>query len=629
MTTQLGLGDDDMKEILEDFFSEADENLDAVEQDLIRLEAVGSDGAVDGETVDRLFRALHTLKGSAGFLGFEKISEVAHAGETLLDGVREQDVTVDKAVVDALLQATDVLKALLHLKKIREADDGVDVVTICAELEALAADDEDEVEDGEAEETEESGDEAEEIEEEDDEEDDEEDEVEVEEPEEEDSSALLQAVMADPRLSDGPVVAASKETAQTPEERRRKERRVDDDSADTVRVKAERLDALVNLAGELTLSRNMLMQQLQAPEVVKALAGLANGGAVEEAVERVNRVTQGLQQGILATRMQPLAKVFERIPRVVRDLKERLGKPVNLIVEGDSVEADKVLVEALADPVLHLVRNALDHGIEAATVRKKAGKHLEGTLVVRAFHESNTVVVEVQDDGAGIDVEAVRSTAVGRGIVSEEAAQAMSEAEVVWLVTKPGFSTSGQVDEVSGRGVGLDVVLAQVEKLHGRMEIVSEAGVGTCFRLKLPLTLAIVNALIVGDRGEGYAIPLRDIAEVVKVRAEAMQHVNGKAVMDLRGEVIALSPLAALGEAVTELPTSGFVVVVREANQAVGLIVDRLMGQEEMVVKSLNRMVSANRAIAGATVASDGGVHMILDIPYLLKNAGTRGELPV
>jgi two-component system chemotaxis sensor kinase CheA len=617
MTTQLGLGDDDMKEILEDFFSEADENLDAVEQDLIRLEAA-SEGGVDGETVDRLFRALHTLKGSAGFLGFDKITEVAHAGETLLDAVREQEVDVDKPVVDALLQATDVLKALLHLKKIREADDAVDVVTICGELEALAGGIEEEDAEDEAEE------------------DAAEEEV-MEEPENEDEEieeapaidgAVLQEVMADPRLSDGPVTAKpAKEVIRAPEERRKKDRRADEESVDTVRVKAERLDALVNLAGELTLSRNMLMQQLQAPEVAKALAALAQGAAVEEAAERVNRVTQALQQGILSTRMQPLAKVFERIPRVVRDLKERLGKQVNLIVEGDGVEADKVLVEALADPILHLVRNALDHGIEAGHVRKKAGKHAEGTVAVRAFHESNTVVVEVQDDGAGIDAEAVRQTAVERGIVSEEAALAMGEAEAMWLVTRPGFSTNADADEVSGRGVGLDVVLAQVEKLHGRMEIVSEVGVGTCFRLKLPLTLAIVNALIVGDREEGYAIPLRDIAEVVKVRPGAIGHVNGKAVMDLRGEVIALSELGALGEAVTTIPTSGYVVVVRESNQAVGLIVERLVGQEEMVVKSLNRVVSANKAIAGATVASDGGVHMILDIPYLLKSAGgTPGQ---
>ncbi len=710
---------DELNEILEEFFTEADENLDTLEQDLIKLEALaeGASSGTDQETVDRIFRMLHTLKGGAGFLGLEKIAKLAHSGENLLDEVRQGRVQITKPVMDALLQTTDMLKQLITLQKRREDDAGLDTTPLREALDALAtgaesvavpmataAPAEEEAAAAEADDDDDEADEADDVE---DEDEDAAAPVAEEKPfnlldevlndpilnPERDKEAeaapaappvvaagpgvnadLLADVLGDPTLDPsrdkeeedlkfssaapapavptpavGPVVPKASATAATnpaadqrkTDDRRQQARRGDDGGGDTIRVEISRLDKVMNLVGELVLARNTMLRQLNMPESRKLIEDLDNGAMIYGTMEQLSRVTQDLQMSVLSTRMQPIKKVFDKIPRQVRELKTQLSKEVNLIVEGEMTEVDKSLVEDLADPMVHMIRNALDHGIESPAEREAVGKHPEGTLVVRAFYEGNNVVIQVQEDGKGIDPEKIRKVGVKKGLVSEAAAAAMSDAEAIRLIMAPGFSTAEQITDVSGRGVGMDVVNTKIMNLQGTIDIRSELGMGTCFSIYMPLTLAIVNALIVGARNEGFAIPIGDIAEVIKFTTEGIHRVNEQDVIELRGEPLPLYYLSQLTHAlvasgadsahIQHLPGSeaakvaqakGFVVVVREGSSAMGLVVDALLGQEEVVVKPVTGMFEYNKAVSGATITGDGKVHMILDVPFLMKHLG-------
>ena len=693
---------DELNEILEEFFTEADENLDTLEQDLIKLEALadGASSGTDQETVDRIFRMLHTLKGGAGFLGLEKIAKLAHSGENLLDEVRQGRVKVTKPVMDALLQTTDMLKQLVLIQKRREDDTDFDTAALRDALDALAtgktaveipavpamsAVDEDDATDDEAEMAAAVGESLEEkpfnlL-----------DEVlsdptldpsRDKEPDEAVAVAvapaapvvtgvgvnaeLLASVLNDPTLDPsrdkegeedlkfsapvaaapapaaavGPAVAkAMPEEQRKGEDRRQAPRRNEEAGNDTIRVETSRLDKVMNLVGELVLARNTMLRQLNGPETRKVIEELDNATMIYSTMEQLSRVTQDLQMSVLSTRMQPIKKVFDKIPRQVRELKTQLKKEVNLIIEGEMTEVDKSLVEDLADPMVHMIRNALDHGIELPGEREAVGKHPEGTLVVRAFYEGNNVVIQVQEDGKGIDPEKIRKVAVKKGIISDVAAAALSDAEAIRLIMAPGFSTAEQITDVSGRGVGMDVVNNKILNLQGSVDITSELGMGTCFSIYMPLTLAIVNALIVGARNEGFAIPIGDIAEVIKFSTEGIHRVNDQDVIELRGEPLPLYYLSKLTHALApqadgavvrledvDKPGAapndrikGFVVVVREGSTAMGLVVDALLGQEEVVVKPVTGMFEYNKAVSGATITGDGKVHMILDVPYMMK----------
>ncbi len=697
----MGMDDmgDELNEILEEFFTEADENLDTLEQDLIKLEALadGASSGTDQETVDRIFRMLHTLKGGAGFLGLEKIAKLAHSGENLLDEVRQGRVKVTKPVMDALLQTTDMLKQLVLIQKRREDDTDFDTLPLRDALDALASG----KEVAEIPETPVMVDAA------DDADDADEDVVSVEEDVEEKPFNLLDEVLSDPTLDpsrdkepdeavpaksvEAPVVVAgpgvnadllasvlndptldpsrdkegdedlkfSAPVAPAPapaavgpavakaipdeqrkgEDRRQAPRRNEEAGNDTIRVETSRLDKVMNLVGELVLARNTMLRQLNGPETRKVIEDLDNATMIYSTMEQLSRVTQDLQMSVLSTRMQPIKKVFDKIPRQVRELKTQLKKEVNLIIEGEMTEVDKSLVEDLADPMVHMIRNALDHGIELPAEREAAGKHPEGTLVVRAFYEGNNVVIQVQEDGKGIDPEKIRKVAVKKGIISDVAAAALSDAEAIRLIMAPGFSTAETITDVSGRGVGMDVVNTKIINLQGSVDITSELGMGTCFSIYMPLTLAIVNALIVGARNEGFAIPIGDIAEVIKFTTEGIHRVNDQDVIELRGEPLPLYYLSKLTHALAPQPDGalvrledvekpgaaptdkirGFVVVVREGSSAMGLVVDALLGQEEVVVKPVTGMFEYNKAVSGATITGDGKVHMILDVPYMMK----------
>ncbi len=372
----------------------------------------------------------------------------------------------------------------------------------------------------------------------------------------------------------------------------------------------------MNLVGELVLGRNRLLritQQLAAKyegdELVEALA---------ETMDQVDFITTDLQMAVMKTRMVPIARVFNRFPRVVRDLARELKKEVKLIIEGEDTELDRSIVEEIGDPLVHLVRNAIDHGIEPPEEREFLGKPRQGTLRLAAYHEGNHIVILVEDDGRGIDIEKVKKKALERGLVTENELAKMSEKDILNLIFLPGFSTAEKVTDVSGRGVGMDVVKTNIEKLNGTIEINTQKGKGTQIVIKIPLTLAIIQSLLVQVGEEIYAIPLVSVVEAVKINTDEIQHVEGQEIIILRDSVLPLVELSRVFDIPTERrEKSIYVVVLSIGERRFGLIVDRLIGQEEIVIKSLGNYLSSVPGISGATIMGDGRVTLIIDVASL------------
>ena len=747
---------DEMREILEEFFVEAGEGLDELEQDLIKLETIAESGDDDGDVIDRVFRNLHTLKGGAGFLGLQEMAKLAHAGENLLDEIRGGRVQVTTAVMDALLKTNDMLKELLDISRAGDDPAAIDFQPLVATLVQLVEDSAElpqnvapkaaqapagdsarsapaavekplsvdvpavfdtsgidpdllaeiqndpqlaaELDTGEddapadtskqaapaaldtsgidpdllaeiqndpllAAELDTGEDDAPvaaapaatpveaapaaldtsgidpdllaEI---------QNDPLLAAELDTGEDDALVQAApvaaVAEPlQITDVPVEVARGEKPQerrdqkqerrgTGEDRRQQARRTTDAVEATIRIETSRLDKVMNLVGELVLARNSLSQGLNMPETREALAKAPNVGAVMASIEQLSRVTQDIQMSVLSTRMQPIKRVFDKIPRQVRELKSQLGKELDLIIEGEGTEVDKTLVEELADPMVHLIRNSLDHGIEQPEERKRMGKNPTGTLSIRAFYEGNNIVIRIQDDGKGIDPTVIRRIAVKKGVVDELTAAKMTDKEAIRMIFAPGFSTAEKISDVSGRGVGMDVVNSKIMAVKGHIDLESEVGIGTTVSIYLPLTLAIIQALVVQANHEGFAIPIADISEVIKYSTEDIHKVNDRDVIELRGKVLPLFYLHEMTEegeplfmkAGDDARIYPFIVVIREGNSAMGVVVDKLIGQEEAVVKPVTELFAYNKAISGATIMGDGTVHMILDVPFLMKS---------
>jgi two-component system chemotaxis sensor kinase CheA len=758
---------DDMQEIMDDFFQEADESLDELEQDLIKLETACDTGTFDSDLVDRIFRVLHTLKGGAGFLNLKYMASLSHAGESLLDEVRGGAVKVNTEVMDALLKTNDLLKELLEKEKSGEDPSTIDISTTVEVLEKLidgkSASSDKKPEDApvpdpiqtdiveaatpqdivineellaeiQADDRLEGGDEEEpvaevekegtpkftvneellaEIQADDRLEGGDEEEL-VAEVEKEDTpkfavnEELLAEIQADDRLEGGdekeekeekeelktqPVIKVETVATEVVEEEavvtrgakpqddrrekedRRKQPRRQVEAEATIRVETGKLDKTMNLVGELVLARNSLVRYLHLPEMKNILQTAPYINEVMTNIEHLSQVTKDLQLSVLSMRMQAIKKVFDKIPRQVRDLKSKLNREVDLVIQGEFTEVDKSLVEELADPMVHLIRNSLDHGIETPDDREAVGKKRTGTLTINAFYEGNKVVIQVKDDGAGIDPEKIKNLALKKGIISEKEAEDISDDDAVKLIMAAGFSTAETISDVSGRGVGMDVVNSSIQAIKGSVDIVSEFGVGTTINIYLPLTLAIVQALVVKSRYEGFAIPIGDINEVIKFQDREVHKMNDQDVIELRGAVLPLFYLSELTSnktpflksenveieghvethVVEEIPEqddhtppqaleekvlkpkeetkasqlekdniNNYVVVVREGKHSLGLVVDNLIGQEEAVIKALSSDFEYHSAISGATITGDGTVHMILDVPYLIKKMSKR-----
>ena len=380
----------------------------------------------------------------------------------------------------------------------------------------------------------------------------------------------------------------------------------------TVRVDIEKLDVLMNLVSELIIAKNSLVSATNAE-------GAVNTG-VNEHIEYLESVTTNLHESVMKVRMVPIESVVNKFPRMIRDLQKKLGKKMELYMSGEETELDRTVVDEIGDPLMHLLRNSADHGLESAEVRKERGKPETGSIFLNAYQEGNNVVIEVRDDGNGIDVDAVRNKAIERGTITPEQAESMSEKEIIDLLFLPSFSTAKQVSDVSGRGVGLDVVRSKIESLSGEVEVKSKLGVGSTWIIRLPLTLAIIQALMVEVGGEKYAISLGNIQTIEDISPSDIKYVQSKEVITLRGTVIPLVRLnQVLGIESTRKPDENMIaVIVKKGDKLAGLIIDELMGQQEIVIKSLGKYINKSKEISGATILGDGEVALILDTNALL-----------
>ena len=379
----------------------------------------------------------------------------------------------------------------------------------------------------------------------------------------------------------------------------------------TVRVDTKRLDQIMNMVGELVLVRNRLT----------SLGLVSDDEDLNKAVTNLDAVTTDLQGAVMQTRMQPIKKVFGRFPRVVRDLARSLNKDISLVLEGEDTDLDKNLVEALADPLVHLVRNSVDHGIEAPDAREAMGKSREGTVLLSASQEGDHILLTIKDDGAGMDAEKLKNIAIDRGVLDEESAARMSDKEAYSLIFAPGFSTKTEISEVSGRGVGMDVVKTKITQLNGTVNIDSELGVGTILEIKVPLTLAILPTLMVVVGKQTFALPLASVNEIFHLDLSNTNSVDGQLTIIVREKAIPLFYLDEwlVRDFVEKSRDKGHVVIVQLGNQQVGFVVDSLIGQEEVVIKPLDRLLHGTPGMAGATITSDGGIALILDIANMLK----------
>jgi len=396
----------------------------------------------------------------------------------------------------------------------------------------------------------------------------------------------------------------------------------------TVRVTVDRLDSLMNLVGELVIKKTQLNQIYTEFEQSQDVDELQK--SIHDLNQGLDRITSDLQSGIMKVRMVQIGQVFYRFARLVRDLSKNLGKEVEFLIEGAETELDKTVIDEIGDPLMHLIRNCLDHGIETPDVRKRLGKSEKGILLLRAQHAGNHIIVETADDGGGIDSERVKRKAIDKGFITQAEASRMSPTEINGLIFLPGFSTSGEVTNVSGRGVGMDVVKETIDKLQGDVQIKSELNVGTTIQIKLPLTLAIIQGLLVRVCNERFTIPLSTVAETIQMASVKIHTINNQRVVTIRDEVV---PLIYLEEFFGLDPRPGdnkfFIVLAGDVDNKIGLVVNHLYGKQEIVIKSLDRRFASVKGFAGGTVLGDGNVSLILDIPALIDESskiyrGTR-----
>jgi len=631
---------EDIQEILEDFLVEAFELIEQLDQNLVELES----NPDDLELLNSIFRVAHTIKGSSSFLNFDILTGLTHHMEDVLNKARHGDLKLTPEVMDVVLESIDLMKSLLHA--IRDSGNdtsaGIDITDICRRLDiisngepvanvvvAAAEVDESPTPTYEDDNTDYSKLSDKEV----------EDEIErllkmrkeEDRKRKENTSAAKAAAVPTPSFeslkdSDEEVVApkaaepvvakrasaeanapAKKESASAMEQ--------------TIRVEVKRLDHLMNLIGELVLGKNRLLKIYD--DVEERYEGEKFLEELNQVVSSISLVTTDLQIAVMKTRMLPIAKVFNKFPRMVRDLSRELGKQIELEISGEETELDKSIVEEIGDPLVHIIRNSCDHGIEDGATRRAQGKPEMGLIQLKAYNEGNHIVIEITDDGKGLDPDILRAKAVEKGMITEREADAMNDKEAFALIFRPSLSTAKVVTNVSGRGVGMDVVKTNIEKLNGIIDVDSEVGHGTVIKLKIPLTLAIIQALLVGAQEEYYAIPLASVLETVRIPLDEIYTIEGKNVLRLRDEVLSLVRLSDIFgvKQVYEGGEHTYVVVIGLAESKLGVVVDTLVGQEEIVIKSLGDYLQGIEGIAGATIRGDGRVTLIVDVAALMNLA--------
>ncbi len=568
-------------ELLREFINESGEHLENVEQGVLVLE----DNPTDADTLNRIFRAFHTFKGCSGFLNLTAIQTLAHELESLLDQVRQHKLTITPAVINLILDGGDTLKRFvseIDLQLSGKSPAGpilVPTLQLLARIRAALH--------GEA-----------------------------------------PPAAAAPKAAPAPTVAAAPEAtpaavpptapaspaAPPPEPARTESSSAirPSASASSVKVDTFKLDSLMDLVGELVIGQSLVVQNRTLLAV--------HDQQLSRDLAQLGRITKELQRTAMSLRMVPIRSTFQKMNRLVRDTSARLGKQVELLMDGEETELDRTIVEEINDPLIHMIRNAIDHGIEMPNVRQQRGKPAQGTISLKAFYQGGNIVIEIKDDGNGLDKARILAKAVEKGIVRADAS--MTENEIFNLIFAAGFSLAEKVSDLSGRGVGMDVVRRNIEKLHGKVEIESTLGQGSTFSLYLPLTLAIIDGLIVGVGEQRYILPTLSVSEAFRPTAGMLNSVQGRGEMiNVRGR---LRPLLRLYEhlevtpASTD-PTQSITVVVESGKNARCVLVDQLLGKQEVVIKSLGQAFKQNRILSGAAILGDGRVGLILDPQALVQ----------
>ena len=589
--------------LLNDFLVETKEGLDHLDAELLALES----SPEDRDLINAIFRRLHTIKGVCGFLDFHKLESVTHAGETLLGELRSETLKVNDKIVTLLLTLCDAIRTIVSsIEETKREGDGC-FDTLVADLLAAAKSPETSSDTKEL-----SLDEQFEM------------LLAQREAEEELQAAASSNGVANtvPPQPQAPVVAEPVH-ASAPQAEYQETQTKTGGQETSLRVDVDLLDHLMNLAGELVLARNQILQSTKGMDDVNFRA----------ITQRLNLVTSELQEGVMKTRMQPINTVWSKFPRVVRDLSLTCKKQVRLEMYGKETELDKTLIEAIKDPLTHIVRNSIDHGIELPDARVAKGKSAEGCITMRASQEGGYVIIEIIDDGGGLNTEKIRERALQRGLISREKAQAMSEQEVHRLIFAPGFSTADTITNLSGRGVGMDVVKSSVEKIGGHVDITSHAGEGSSIRLKIPLTLAIIPALLLSCSGQKFAVPQSAITELVQLGASqkvgSLSWIGNYPFYKLRGDLLPLlflSKQLKFSSQADMADEDKVIVVIDIDGSRFGVVVDAVHDTEEIVVKPLGRQLGNLPIYAGATILGDGQIALIIDPVVLGREANIEQQ---
>lgn len=551
----------DDQEIVNEFLVESSENLSRLDREMVELEQrPGDAGLLAG-----IFRTIHTIKGTCGFLGFTTLEAITHHAENLLSRVRNGELDLTPARVSLVLETVDATRRELVSIESNGVESGAVYLDLRERLEAATH------------------------------------------------------AGAEPKSTSAPT-----EVLVPPDEEAAVAQRGPAAADSTIRVDVSLLDKLMNLVGELVLARNQLLQVSLRREDAQLNASS----------QRLNLIATQLQEGVMKTRMQPIGVVWSKLPRVVRDLASSCGKQIGLEMEGADTELDKSIIEAIKDPLTHIVRNCCDHGIERPEVRVARGKSAQGKLLVRAFHQGGQVNIEIIDDGAGIDPVKVKAKAVGNGLIRPEQAESMPDREALNLVFKPGFSMAEQVSNISGRGVGMDVVKTNIEKIGGTVDMLSRVGEGTTVKLKIPLTLAIIPGLVVGSGNQRFVIPQVSLLELLRLEGEAglrqIERIHGAPVFRRRGKLLPLCYLNEVLQLRGHLQQDANrvlnIVVLQTEDRQFGLVVDAVNDTQEIVVKPLGKQLKGMTCYAGATIMGDGKVALILDVAGLGRQSGVLGD---
>ncbi|WP_417378478.1 chemotaxis protein CheW [Gimesia sp.] len=601
-----------MDDILQEFLAESWENLGQLDSEIVELEK----DPQNAELIASIFRTIHTIKGTCGFLGLTNLGAVAHSAENVLGKMRERMLEVSPGAISLVLEAIDRIKELLQGLEATGEEPKTDHSTLTLMLDDLAnlATGPLESPSGQAppatpESGEVEGNTAEaQV-----------DEAPLDDQGQADINDSAPATIAETQPEVLPESVDPLTPAATGAEEAVRSTKVS--VADlSIRVNVNVVDSLMNLVGELVLTRNQLLQLARGDEESKYAAPITH----------LNRVTTDLQEGVMKTRMQPIGNAWNKLPRLVRDLSQVTSKHIELVMTGAETELDRTVLDAIKDPLTHMVRNSADHGIETPEVRKAAGKSESGTIHLNAYHEGGHVIIEIQDDGAGISRERVLRKAISQGLIKEVDAPHVTDSHVFSMIFQAGFSTAEQVSSISGRGVGMDVVRTQIEKIGGTVDLASKMGKGTTVRIKIPLTLAIISALVLESGSQPFAIPQLGVVELVRLSTEdckKIETIHNKKVFRLRDRLL---PLVHLNEVLQleEKPPEDDdlqdtnIVVVQVGEDQFGLIVSRIFDTEEIVVKPVGRLLKNIGLYQGTTILGDGRVVMILDVGGIFNQCG-------